>query len=83
MEYIATAKNIKISPRKMRLVVDGVKKQSLNQALASLMVMNKRASNPIKKVLDAAVANAVNNFKADKKGLSIKDIMVTEGLAMK
>lgn len=83
MEYKAIAKNIKVSPRKMRLVADGVKKQGLNQALFSLTVMNKRASNPLKKAIDAAVANAVNNFKADKASLSIKDIMITEGLAMK
>ena len=41
MEYIAIAKNIKITPRKMRLVVDGVKKQNIKAALASLAVMLK------------------------------------------
>ena len=83
MEYIAIAKNIKITPRKMRLVVDGVKKQNIKAALASLAVMNKRAAVPIKKAVDSAIANAVNNFKADKDSLKIKDIMVTEGATLK
>lgn len=83
MEYIAIAKNIKMSPRKMRLVVDSVKKDALKTTLVNLSTMNKRAAGPIKKAIDSAVANAVNNFKADRDGLSIKDIFVTEGISMK
>lgn len=83
MEYVAIAKNIKISPRKVRLVADGVKKQNLKAALSSLSVMNKRAAGPIKKAIDSAAANALNNFNADKNGITIKNITVTEGTSMK
>lgn len=83
MEYIAIAKNIKITPRKLRLVVDSVKKNNLQTALSALSVMNKRAANPLKKIIESAIANAVSNFKADKGKLAIKDIMVTEGTSMK
>lgn len=83
MEYIAIAKNIKISPRKARLVAEGVKKNNLKSAVASLTVMNKRAAGPIKKAIDSAISNAVNNFKAQKESLTIKDIIVTEGMRMK
>jgi large subunit ribosomal protein L22 len=83
MEYIAIAKNIKISPRKMRLVVDGVKKQNVKAALSSLTVMNKRASGPIGKAINSAIANATNNFKANRDELVIKDIMVTDGAVLK
>lgn len=83
MEYIAVAKNIKITPRKMRLVVDGVKKQNVKAALSSLSVMNKRASGPIGKAINSALANAVNNFKANRDELVIKDIMITEGTTLK
>jgi large subunit ribosomal protein L22 len=45
--------------------------------------MDKRASGPLKKAIDSAIANAVNNFKAEKEILSIKDIIVNEGVSMK
>src|SRR5690606_2285349 len=83
MEYKAEAKNIKISPRKVRLVADSVRNLQLDQALASLSVLNKRASDPIRKVLESAVANAVNNFQASRGDLSIKEIMVGEGIMYK
>jgi len=37
----------------------------------------------LKKALDSAIANAVNNFKVDRQNLKIKDIIVTEGLSLK
>ncbi len=83
MEYIAIAKNIKVSPRKVRLVVDSVKKQSLNKGLSILSLMPKRAAQPVKKALDSAIANAVNNFKVERAALSIRDIIVTEGARLK
>ena len=83
MEYIAIAKNINISPRKVRLVVASVKKKNLSSANAVLSVMNKRAALPIKKTIDSAIANAVNNFKADKTNLTIRDVIVSEGVSMK
>lgn len=83
MEYIAIAKNIKISPRKVRLVADGVKAKKLTAALSSLTVMNQRAAGPIKKTLESAVANAVNNKNADKNNLQIKEIVIEGGAALK
>jgi large subunit ribosomal protein L22 len=82
MEYVAIAKNIKISPRKVRLVVDGVKKQSVKNALSSLAVMNKRAARPIKKAIDSAMANAKNQGAAESD-IAIKEILVSEGMALK
>jgi large subunit ribosomal protein L22 len=83
MEYKAEAKNIKISPRKVRLVADSVRNLRLDQALASLTVLNKRASDPIRKTLESAVANAVNNFQASRGDLAIKEIMIGEGIMYK
>ncbi len=83
MEYIAIAKNIKMSPRKVRLIVDSIKKQNLRTALSALSVMNKRAAGPIKKVIDSAIANATNNFQAKKDELTIRDIIIGEGTSMK
>lgn len=83
MEYIAIAKNIKMSPRKVRLVADDVKKQKITVALASLMVMNQRASGPIKKAIESAIANAVNNKNADRNNLVIKEIAIEGASALK
>ena len=83
MEYISIAKNIKISPRKVRLVVDSVKKQNLNKALSVLSLMPKRAALPVKKAIDSAIANAVNNFKVNREALSVLDIIVGEGARLK
>lgn len=83
MEYIAIAKNIKMSPRKVRLIADGVKKKNLARALLMLNVMNKRASNPIKKAIESAIANATNNFQAKRDELTIRDIIIGEGVSMK
>ncbi len=83
MEYIAIAKNIKISPRKVRLVADYVKKQKLPVAFSMLSLMTQRSAGPIKKALDSAVANATNNFAAKKDDLSIRDIIVGEAVTAK
>jgi large subunit ribosomal protein L22 len=83
MDYIAVSKNIKTAPRKIRLVVESVKRNDLKTALSSLSIMGKRGAMPIKKTIDSAIANAVNNFKANKDSLKIKEILVTEGASMK
>ncbi len=83
MEYKAEAKNIKISPRKVRLVADSIRDKHLDQALASLTVLNKRASDPIRKTLESAIANAINNFQASRGDLTIKEIMIGEGIMYK
>ena len=83
MEYNATAKNIKVSPRKVRLVADSVRDLSIAKALTALMVSRKRGAVSLKKALQSAVANAVNNNNAKKDDLKIKEINVTEGIRYK
>lgn len=83
MEYKAEAKNIKMSPRKVRLVADSVRNMRLDQAIASLTVLNKRAADPLRKTLESAIANAINNFQASRGDLKIKEIMIGEGIMYK
>lgn len=83
MDYIAESKNIKISSRKVRLVVDQIKKLDLLSAVSYLQVLNKRSAMPVKKTIESAIANAVNNFKADKNNLTINDIQVNDAGAYK
>lgn len=83
MNYTAEAKNIKVSPRKMRLVVDGIKKMPITRAIATLELSPTSAASPIKKALQSAIANAVNNGKIDRNTLFISEMFVNEGLSYK
>lgn len=83
MEYNAIAKNVKVSPRKVRLVADQIRDLNIAKALTTLMVSRKRGAVSLKKALESAIANAVNNNNAKKDDLKIKTINVTEGLRYK
>ncbi len=81
--FKAESKNLKISPRKVRLVVDGVKDMKINAAIAVLAATSKRAGIPVKKALESAIANAVHNGNVDKNDLFISEMFVNEGVAYK
>ncbi len=71
----AELKSYNQSPRKVRLVTDMVKGKSVTDALTALSFLPKRASLPIKKLIESAVANA-KAAGEDAKALQIKDIRV-------
>ena len=83
MEVYATAKSVRISPRKVRLVVDAVRNMPLDDALHALEVMPKRAAKEVAKTLKSAVANATNNAKLERDNLEIGSIMISEGAVFK
>lgn len=83
MEAVATAKNIRISPTKVRLVVDQIKKMKPQDAIAVLGHVNKAAAMPVKKVVASAIANAKHNQKLDEKSLIFKSIEVNQGRTLK
>lgn len=83
MEIIAQGKYIKISPRKVRLVADAIRKLAPDIALSRLALMPKRASRPITNVLESALANATNNAKLSSEKLAIKSIIIGSGPALK
>lgn len=83
MQVSATAKNIRISPKKVRLVVDQIRKMNPQQALSILDFITKSSSIPIKKVISSAVANAKNNLGLDETSLKFKSILVGEGPVLK
>jgi large subunit ribosomal protein L22 len=83
MEVVARTQSVRISPRKVRLVVDGVKKMSVDQALRSLSIIPNRPANVLAKTLRSAIANAVNNAKLAESDLVIDRIEVTEAQALK
>jgi len=83
IETKAIAKSVRITARKVRLVVDLIRGKSVTEALAILRLTPKAASLPVSKVVKSAAANAEHNDKLDKSKLYIKKIVVDEGPTMK
>ena len=83
MEVIAISRSIKVSPRKIRLVADEIRNTEALKALDILSLIKKRGSVSLKKTLESAIANAVNNKKLAKENLTIKLIDISEGSAFK
>ena len=82
-EARAISKNVRITPRKARLVMDLVRGKSVKEALGLLANTNKAASEPVAKLIKSAAANAVNNFGMDEDSLYIAEIWANDGLRMK
>ena len=83
MEVTAIAKNIRISPKKVKLVVDQIKNKKPAEAVKILDFINKRSTPAIKKVIMSAIANAKNNHNLDEGSLLFKQISVNKGLTFK
>lgn len=83
MEGKAIAKSVRISPIKARLVIDLIRGKNVDEAVKILENRNKRSSEITLKVLNSAVANAVNNFGMDEKKLYVKEARVDAGPVMK
>ena len=59
----AIAKSVRMSPRKAKLVIDLIRGKKVGQAIAILNNVESTVKEPISKVLNSAIANAVNNNK--------------------
>ncbi|MCR4283861.1 MAG: 50S ribosomal protein L22 [Parcubacteria group bacterium] len=79
----AQLNNLRIAPRKVRLVSELIKGLPVMKAVSQLTFSKKRSALLIMKLVNSAVANASNNFKLDKDYLYVKDIKVDEGPALK
>lgn len=82
-EARAIAYNVRVTPRKARLVIDLVRGKDVKVALGILNNVNKAATDPVKKVIKSAAANATNNFMMDENKLYIKEIYANDGMRMK
>jgi large subunit ribosomal protein L22 len=78
MQVTSTLRNARISPQKCRLVADAVRGAPVGKALQILSFMPKKGARIVKKVLEAAVANAEHNHGADIDELKVAKIMVNE-----
>jgi len=83
MEAKAIAKSVRISPRKVRLVVDLIRGKQVGEAYAVLRNTSRRASLVVEKLLKSAVANAEHNYQLEQENLYVKEVFVGEGKTMK
>ena len=83
MEVKSTAKTVRFTPRKTRLVLDVVRGMSVADALATLQFMPNQAAGAVAKVVKTAAANAVHNNNMDASKLYIKSCYANEGVTMK
>ena len=79
----AVARNIRMSPRKVRRVLDQIRGKSYRDALIILEFMPYKACEPVIKVLRSAVANAEHNNGLDPLGLVVSEAYADGGSALK
>ena len=79
----AIAKYVRISSRKVKVVIDLIRGKSVNEAFAILKFTPKVGSEVIEKVLRSAVANAEHNFDMNADNLVVSNAFVDQGPTMK
>ncbi|MBE3559124.1 MAG: 50S ribosomal protein L22 [Ktedonobacteraceae bacterium] len=83
MQVRAIARNIGISPRKMRLVTNAVKGLRVSEALAVLQFIPNAGAKPVSTVVASAAANAENNYNLNPDDLYILNIVTDESFRIK
>lgn len=73
-EVQAVAKYIRLSPQKVRLVIDVVRGMDVDTALAQLKFMSQRAAGPVGKLIASAAANAEENLGLNRSDLYVAEI---------
>ena len=83
MEAKATLKYARISPRKVKIVLDLIRGKDVGVAMAILQNTPKSASEYLIKLLGSAIANAENNFGMDASNLYVSECFVCPGPTLK
>jgi large subunit ribosomal protein L22 len=79
VEVQAKAKNIRISPRKVRLLLQPIKGRTVDEAVAILRNAPMPVARKVEKIVKSAAANAENNYQLDIDSLRIKAAWADEG----
>ena len=83
METRAYLKGTRLSPQKAGLVANAIRGKSVQEAMDFLVFNKQKGSAIIKKLLESAIANAENNSNSDIDLLSVKSIIVNQGMRLK
>ena len=79
----AKARTIRVSPQKLNLVAETIRGLKAEKALAELTFSKRRVAKDVKKVLQAAIANAEHNFGLDIDKLVVAEAYVGKAMVMK
>ena len=79
----AYGKNIRISPKKLRVVAEVIRGQNVNEALGFLKFAPKKGADLLYKILFSAVKNAENNDSQKAEDLYIDTLVITKGIVYK
>ena len=79
----AHAKYVRISSRKVQIVVDLIRGKAVDDAVAILQFMPNAGAPVVLKVLNSAIANAVNNGELDRKSLYVAEVYANPGPTLK
>ena len=79
----ATAKYVRVAPRKAKIVVDLIRGKQVDQALAILAYTPKAAAPYVEKLLNSAIANAENNLEMDRASLYVAEVYANQGPTLK
>ncbi len=83
MDVKSTAKTVRYTPRKVRLVLDLIRGKSVEEALAILKFTPNHAADAVAKVVKTAAADATNNFQLNEEDLYVKTCYANEGIVLK
>ncbi len=83
MEIKAEARNLRLTSRKARLVIDLIRGKDVKFALDTLKVMHHKAALMISKVIKSAAANAKHNYKIDSEKLYVSKAYINAGPIIK
>jgi large subunit ribosomal protein L22 len=83
MEIKASLNNLRMAPRKVRLMANLVKGMSVSQAKAQLAFLVRKPASLILKLINSAAANARHNFSVEESNLYIAKILVEAGPTLK
>ena len=79
----ATARYIRISSRKVKVVIDLIRGKSVDDAEAILLYTTKAAAEPVLKLLRSAIANAENNLELSRDNLYVAEVFANQGPTLK
>src|SRR6202521_2744093 len=82
-EAAASMRGLRTSPRKLNLVAAMIRGKTASTALAELTFSRRRIARDVRKVLQAAIANAENNHQLDVDRLYVKEATVGRAFVMK
>jgi len=83
MEATAKVTYVRITPRKVKIVLDLIRNQPVEKAQAILKYTPRAACEPIGKLLKSAIANAENNLNMDPEALYVAEATVGQGPTLK